>query len=347
MNISLVLINWYCKFKRNLPWRNTSNPYFIWLSEVILQQTRVDQGFQYYQRFVERFPKVQDLAEAEEVEVLRLWQGLGYYSRARNLHATAKIISLHYKGLFPANFDQLLQLPGIGEYTAAAIASHAFALPYAVVDGNVYRFLSRLYGVEEAIDSGKGKKYFKSLALELLDQKNPGEHNQAMMEFGALQCKPRNPDCNSCPFQGVCRAFADHKIDVLPVKNGKTKIRVRFFNYLILRDCDGRIILKKRIEKDIWQNLYDFPLLESKDKISEEELIDSIKTNLLLATSKFTLSKVFPDQIHILSHQKIHLRFVLLEVKKINLLNGFVRYSMEEIDKLPLPRPIEKMMDSF
>jgi A/G-specific adenine glycosylase len=347
MNITVELIAWYHNNKRNLPWRHTSNPYLIWLSEIILQQTRVEQGFMYYQRFVERFPKVQDLAEAEEVEVLRLWQGLGYYSRARNLHATARIISLKYNGLFPADFEQLLGLPGIGEYTAAAIASHAFALPYAVVDGNVYRFLSRLYGVEEAIDSGKGKKYFKNLAQELIDPKNPGEHNQAMMEFGALQCKPKNPDCIQCPFQEVCQAFADKKIDVLPVKKGKTKIKMRFFNYLILKDGNGKLILKKRIEKDIWQNLYDFPLVESKHEISEEELLNHLKNKTLLATSKFTISKIFPKQTHLLSHQKIQLRFILLETEAIELLNGFGRYSMKEVDKLPLPRPIEKVMQTL
>ena len=348
MHLSQLLINWYQDHQRKLPWRNTNDPYKIWLSEIILQQTRVDQGMAYYFRFLDKFPKVEDLAKADEQLVLRLWQGLGYYSRARNLHKTAQIIVRDFQGKFPANYKLLLDLKGVGDYTASAIASHAFGLPHAVVDGNVYRFLSRYYLIEEPIDTGKGQKYFKKVAQEILDKQNPGLHNQAVMEFGALQCKPKNPDCSNCPFIDTCLAFAKKKIDSLPFKKIKTKVRNRFFNYFIIQDALGKIMLKQRTEKDVWQNLYDFPLLETEAELSESDIIKTKAIQNFFNFSDFTIQNISPVQIHLLSHQKLHLRFV--ELKFSSFLKGKnidKRYTQKEIEHLPLPKPIEQFLSRF
>lgn len=347
MHISHQLINWYQEHHRNLPWRQTKDAYKIWLSEIILQQTRVDQGIGYYYRFIEKFPKIENLAKADEQTVLRLWQGLGYYSRARHLHKTAQVIVDNFNGKFPANFESLLSLKGIGDYTASAIASHAFDIPKAVVDGNVYRFLARYFSVFEPINTLKGQKYFKKLAQELLDKENPSLHNQAIMEFGALQCKPKNPDCSSCPFKNHCQALALDKVNLLPVKKGKTKVRNRYFNYFVLRDSAGNIVLKKRSEKDIWQNLYDFPLIETEKALSENELLNLASLSTLFKLNDYTINKILPTQIHVLSHQKIHLRFILLIANTVELHSDFLKYSLLEITELPLPRPIEKMIDQF
>ncbi|MBV5343686.1 A/G-specific adenine glycosylase, partial [bacterium] len=271
-NISKALTNWYNQNKRELPWRDITDPYRIWISEIILQQTRVNQGMRYYLRFVERFPDVKTLAVAEEDEVLKYWQGLGYYSRARNIHKTAKIITEKHKGIFPKNHSDILLLKGIGEYTAAAICSFAYNQPYAVVDGNVFRVLSRVFGIETPIDSTSGKKEFTQLAEKLLDKKEPGLHNQSIMEFGALQCVPVQPDCGVCPLQTVCKAYSLNMADKLPVKATKTKVRERFFNYFYIEYQD-KIFIQKRSEKDIWQNLYELPLVES-DKLFETNVID-------------------------------------------------------------------------
>ncbi len=347
MHISHQLINWYQEHHRNLPWRQTKDAYKIWLSEIILQQTRVDQGIGYYYRFIEKFPKIENLAKADEQTVLRLWQGLGYYSRARHLHKTAQVIVDNFNGKFPANFESLLSLKGIGDYTASAIASHAFDIPKAVVDGNVYRFLARYFSVFEPINTLKGQKYFKKLAQELLEKENPSLHNQAIMEFGALQCKPKNPDCSSCPFKNYCQALALDKVNLLPVKKGKTKVRNRYFNYFVLRDSAGNIVLKKRSEKDIWQNLYDFPLIETEKALSENELLNLASLSTLFKLNDYTINKILPTQIHVLSHQKIHLRFILLIANTVELHSDFLKYSLLEITELPLPRPIEKMIDQF
>lgn len=347
MLISQKLINWYQVYKRDLPWRQTSDPYKILLSEFILQQTRVDQGIGYYYKFIEHFPNVEELAKANEQEVLRLWQGLGYYSRARNLLHTAQFIVSEHNGEFPKDYLKLLALKGVGDYTAAAIASHAFGLPYAVVDGNVYRFLARYFGIEEAIDSGKGKKLFKDIANELLDKQTPSLHNQAIMEFGALQCKPQNPQCTNCPFMEDCQAFADNKIDLLPIKKGKTKVRNRYFNYFIVQNKKKEISMKKRTERDVWFNLYDFPLIETHTHLSELELLETNAIEIFFKSSNYTIKKIFPIQIHLLSHQKLHLRFIELDLVSENLIEKFRDYSLEEIEKLPLPRPIDQFLSSF
>jgi len=259
-HVSIILQEWYAVNKRDLPWRHTKDPYLIWVSEIILQQTRVAQGLDYYNRFVGRFPNIRSLAEAEQVEVLKYWQGLGYYSRARNLHETAIDICRRWNGIFPERYDDILALKGIGEYTAAAIASLAWNLPYPVVDGNVYRVLGRLFTIETPIDTGKGKKEYRELATLLMPPEQAGLHNQAMMEFGALQCIPQTPDCETCPLSGSCFGYASGNPQQYPVKQNKTKIRNRYLHYFIILHGTDTFI-RRRSEKDIWEGLYEFPLL--------------------------------------------------------------------------------------
>lgn len=306
------IIFWYQQNKRDLPWRNTKNPYHIWLSEIILQQTRVEQGRSYYEKFVSTFPTVLHLAKAPNDKVMKLWQGLGYYSRARNLHSSAQQITTLYKGKFPETFDSILTLKGVGDYTAAAIASFAFDLPHAVVDGNVFRVLARVFGVETPIDSSKGKKEFVELANELLDKKKPAIYNQAIMEFGAMQCKPVNPDCEHCPIQSMCFAFAKKKVGNLPVKEKKTKVRNRYFNYIVLHH-KGKTMIRKRTEKDIWINLYDFPLIETEKELSEQELLKSKEWKSFIGKNKHSITSISQGYKHILSHQKIYARFLEIE----------------------------------
>lgn len=302
------LINWYTEHKRDLPWRNTKNAYLIWLSEIILQQTRVDQGMSYYLKFSSTFPTVQDLAAADNEKVMKLWQGLGYYSRARNLHTTAQLITRQYQGTFPSVYDDILALKGIGSYTAAAIASFAYDLPHAVVDGNVYRVLSRVFGIDTPIDSTKGKKECNILANEVLNKKKPALHNQAVMEFGAMQCKPVNPNCRVCVLNTMCLAFAENRVQELPVKEKKTKVRNRYFNYIVLHH-QHKTILHKRMEKDIWTNLHDFPLIEMDTEVSEEAFLKSIEWKEFIGLAPYTVTAVSSTYKHVLSHQKIYARF--------------------------------------
>jgi len=305
---------WYLNNQRDLPWRKSKNPYLIWLSEIILQQTRIAQGTSYYEKFADEFDTIFDLAEADEKKILKLWQGLGYYSRARNLHSTAKIIASQYDGQFPESYADLIKLKGIGDYTASAIASIAFDQPHATVDGNVFRVLSRVFGISTPINESKGIKQFKLLAQNLLDQNDPGTHNQALMEFGALVCTPKKPKCDTCIFNHTCFARQEKSIDKLPVKLKKLKIKKRYFNYLVF-DINGEsTLIKQRIHKDIWQNLYEFPLYESLDEVTDEtELVKMIRTELLFDGS-FTLSKhnTVPV-IHKLTHQIISTSFWIVK----------------------------------
>ncbi|MBK6829719.1 MAG: A/G-specific adenine glycosylase [Flavobacteriales bacterium] len=257
-----ALLPWYAEHKRPLPWRETRDPYRIWLSEVILQQTRVEQGREYWHRFVETYPTVAELAAATEDQVLRLWQGLGYYSRARNLRTAAKQVVEEHMGGFPDSYEGLKGLKGVGEYTAAAIGSIAFGLVEPVVDGNVYRVLARVFGIDTPIDSTAGRKQFRELAAALIDHEQPGEHNQAVMELGATVCTPLKPTCGECPLARKCIARATDRIDKLPVKTGKTKVRTRHFNYLHIERGD-KTFLRKRTGKDIWHGLYELPLIET------------------------------------------------------------------------------------
>jgi A/G-specific adenine glycosylase len=320
---------WYNQNHRDLPWRDTSNPYFIWLSEVILQQTRVQQGMTYYFKFVSHYPTVKDLAAADEQEILNLWQGLGYYSRARNMHKTAKFIVAQLQGIFPNTHEGLIALPGVGNYTAAAIGSFAFDLPLAVVDGNVYRVLSRYFNLDEFIDTGKGQKYYQQLADELLDQDRPALHNQAIMELGALVCTPKNPSCATCPLQMSCVAKQKHTWSDLPKKKGKVKVKNRTFHYFVVIQDDA-LILQQRGDKDIWANMYEFPLIQGESL--PESMLDGI-----------TMIK---SVTHKLTHQHLAVHFYASRtLGDLLSTENQLLVSFEDLKRYPLPRVIEKFLE--
>jgi A/G-specific adenine glycosylase len=310
------LIHWYLNNKRDLPWRNTHNPYNIWLSEIMLQQTRVAQGLPYYLDFISTFPTVFDLANAPEEKVLKHWQGLGYYSRARNLHYTAQFVANELKGEFPNNYKELLKLKGIGDYTAAAIASFSFNEAVPVVDGNVFRVLSRYFDIETDISLATAKKEFSNLAMELMPKNDPANFNQAIMEFGALQCVPKNPNCQNCIFNSSCAALQKKKVQNLPVKLKKIKISYRFFNYLVFEDDIKNTLIQKRDQKGIWQNLYEFPLIETENELDldavSELIINKYKTEFEIVGVLNWNSK---GQIHKLSHQHLNINFWKVKVK--------------------------------
>lgn len=339
------LIIWYLENKRSLPWRHTSDPYKVWLSEIILQQTRVSQGLPYYESFVSRFPTVFDLANASEEEVLKLWQGLGYYSRARNLHATAKMVVNTYKGKFPNTYNELLKLKGVGDYTASAIASICFEEPAAVVDGNVFRVLSRVYGIETPINTTTGFKEYKALAQTLIHESDPGTFNQALMEFGAKFCVPSNPDCESCIFRDQCYAYAKGIVTELPLKLNKTKTRTRYFNYLVILDEEGRTFMVKREGKGIWRNLYEFPLVESNSTLTKAKL--KLESEYKKWADKFDFESVYPfnDEIilHKLSHQNLKIRFWIAELNRTE--KTFI--STERLLEQPVPIVIANFISNF
>jgi A/G-specific adenine glycosylase len=304
------LIQWYLQSKRDLPWRNTTNPYPIWLSEIILQQTRVAQGMPYFYAYLENFPTIHDLAQSDEQKVLKLWQGLGYYSRARNLHQTAQYIVNELGGVFPNSYAGLLELKGVGEYTAAAIASFAYNEPVPVVDGNVFRVLSRYFGIESDISLGKTKKEFTALAAELLPKDQPALFNQAIMEFGALQCVPKSPNCENCIFNSSCVALQKGKVGELPVKSKKLKVTHRYFNYIVVTDKNGNTKIQQRTDKGIWHNLYEFPLIETKQEEGFETIAPLIQSNFSFGASVDRIEEVNPISIvHKLSHQHLNVKF--------------------------------------
>ena len=339
MSHSLIhnrLSQWYEQHHRVLPWRETEDPYRIWVSEIILQQTRVAQGLEYYLRFVDRFPNVEALAHADEDEVLRYWQGLGYYSRARNMHRAAQMIVAQQMDVFrghttqisqEAIFKGLLSLPGVGEYTAGAIASFAYDMPYPALDGNVYRVLARLYDCEIAFDTSAGKKHFHQLANQLLDKDHPRLFNSAIMEFGALYCTPTSPDCLHCPIQECCQAYAHHTVDLLPVRKPRTPLRDRYLNYTIYCTPDMHTLIRQRNEKDIWQHLYEFPLEE---------------TDQLLPISA-EVAQV--DLKHILSHQRIYARFHIQKVKKLPQIPNTIAIPLASLDDYALSRLTLRALD--
>jgi A/G-specific adenine glycosylase len=309
--ITEQLAKWYATNQRDLPWRHQTDPYRIWISEIILQQTRVEQGLPYYQAITARFPDVKTLAEAPLDDLLKQWQGLGYYSRARNMHTAAQQVMQDFGGLFPLCHADLMKLKGVGEYTAAAVASIAYNEPKAVVDGNVYRVLSRLFGIDTPINSGEGKKIFTTLADELLDKHAPSRHNQAMMDFGAIQCTPSSPNCNTCPFQDRCNAFATDRIGRLPVKTAAAPKQNRYFQYFFLSD-GKHTWLQQRLNKDIWQNLWEFPLLETASDLTPEQLLVRPDVVEWLGSS---FEWGTPVQIkHVLSHRNIFARFIPIRV---------------------------------
>ncbi|MDA3927632.1 MAG: A/G-specific adenine glycosylase [Prolixibacteraceae bacterium] len=346
MCFSYKILKWYNLEKRDLPWRLSSDPYKIWISEVILQQTRIAQGTAYYLRFIEKFPNIEELAKAKEDEVLKIWQGLGYYSRARNLHTAAKQIVNDYDGIFPNNALELKTLKGIGDYTASAIASIIFNEPIAVIDGNVYRVLSRIYGIEEAIDSTLGKNVFKNLANQIIEIKNPGDYNQAIMEFGALQCIPKNPNCTNCIFQNECIAFKSNSIHLLPKKEKKTKQSIRFFNYMYIIYKEG-IYFKKRVENDIWKNMYDLPLIETSTSTTIEELSKATQWISMFRSTKTQIQAISKEHIHKLSHQSINVKFIELSINsEKNLPSNFIRIDKRNIFDLAVPKVIEKFLST-
>ncbi|WP_420551919.1 A/G-specific adenine glycosylase [Tenacibaculum aiptasiae] len=343
MILSKQLIYWYLQNKRDLPWRKTKDPYKVWLSEIMLQQTRVAQGLPYFLKFTEAFPTVFDLAKSDESTVLKLWQGLGYYSRARNLHFTSKYISDELKGVFPNNYKELLKLKGVGDYTASAIASICYDEPVAVVDGNVYRVLSRFFGISTPINSTKGIKEFKELAGTLIDVNQPGTYNQAIMDFGALHCKPQNPLCDECPVSESCVAFGKKLVKELPVKEKKIKVKKRYFNYLVVVTDDNKTLFNERIGKGIWQGLYEFPLLEAKMSISEEELIEH-KQFLELFSDKTTMSLFNKEDIvHKLSHQHLFTKFWIVKTKKVE----GETVDWNQVKKYPTPILIDKFLNEY
>ncbi|NAS12617.1 A/G-specific adenine glycosylase [Poritiphilus flavus] len=309
MSFSEKILNWYVQNKRQLPWRNTTDPYKIWLSEIMLQQTRVAQGIPYYEKFVKKYPTVQDMAVASEQEILKLWQGLGYYSRARNMHHTARKVTEEMDGKFPQTYEGLIKLKGVGDYTASAIASISFGQLEPVVDGNVYRVLARYFGVDTPINSGPGIKYFKNLARELMPDENIRDYNQGLMEFGAIQCAPKKPYCLHCPLNDSCVALQKNLIASLPAKLKNNSIKKRYFNYLVPLDPKSNTRLHKREGKGIWQNLYEFPLIESPKELNINELKELMPKEAPFADLTEVIAFNADNIVHKLSHQHLYTRF--------------------------------------
>jgi A/G-specific adenine glycosylase len=339
--LSRALLPWYREQRRELPWRSTSDPYRIWLSEVILQQTRVDQGLAYWERFVERYPTVGQLAAATEDEVLRLWQGLGYYSRARNLLQAARQVMEEHGGMFPADHSELKGLKGVGDYTASAIASIAFGIPEPVVDGNVYRVLGRVFGISTPIDSTEGRREFRALAAEVLDRSSPGDHNQAMMELGATVCSPLRPRCGECPLAERCVALREGTMGDLPVKAGRTKVRTRHFNYLHITSGQG-LVLQRREGRDIWQGLYELPLIET-GRTATKVLIQQELDRLAPAGLRITDRSAVIG--HVLTHQRIQAVFwKVTGTLQADLPAGWLEVPLARVDAHALPRLIERYL---
>lgn len=342
--LSSKIRDWYSLNKRDLPWRETDDPYQIWVSEIILQQTRVAQGYDYFVRFMNRFPTVESLASATEDEVLKLWQGLGYYSRARNLHTAARQVT--EMGGFPKSYDGVRALRGVGDYTAAAICSIAYNHPCAVVDGNVYRVLSRFMGVDTPIDTTVGKREFAALADAMLDKDNPGEYNQAIMDFGAIQCTPRTPDCKSCPLMDRCEAYARGLVAELPVKSRKSKVKPRYFNYIYVR-ASNFTFLHKRVEKDIWLNLYEPPLVETEYEMPEEDFFQLPQLQAMIAEGEQPVFRLaVKDLKHELSHRTIHARFYEVDLPEdTRSFSDFLRIDVAELDKYPVSKLVAQFLE--
>jgi A/G-specific adenine glycosylase len=343
--ITKILGNWYAKCKRDLPWRATNSAYKIWLSEIILQQTRVNQGIGYYEKILRHFPDIQDLAQANIDDVLKLWQGLGYYTRARNLHQTACEIVDRYGGLFPDDYETLRSLKGIGDYTAAAIASIAFNIPVALVDGNVLRVLARIYGITTPVSSPAGKKKIQQQAIAILDKKNPGNHNQALMELGALICLPKSPLCPDCPLRSVCYAFGHNRVNDLPVKEIRIQNKKRYFHYLHIV-WSGMTFIYKRYHKDIWNSLYEFPLIETARAVKPGKIQSNGQWEQLLNGSTYFIKSTSPLYIHKLTHQTIYARFYHIGVSNLPaaLKNDYTGIEEDRIFEYPVSRLTEKYL---
>jgi len=336
-----LLLRWNReKNKRQMPWKGEKDPYKIWLSEIILQQTRVEQGIEYYHRFVQKFPGITQLARANDKLIFKLWEGLGYYSRCRNLISTARLISQDLDGRFPTTFNELRQLRGVGPYTAAAISSFAFNLPHAVIDGNVSRVLARVFGVKKPVDSTEGKKIIAALAGELLDKNYPGVYNQAIMDFGAIVCKPLAPLCSNCVFKKICLAFRNDLVKELPLKSKRIIIKERWFYYLVLSE-ENRVIIQQRNAKDIWNQLYEFPMIERDEVIKIEDILQEAAELGWLKNKKYEVIDISPAYKQRLSHQLINARFIQIKLKgKANLNKGQLLLTTTQLSKFPFPRLI-------
>lgn len=347
MNFAREIISWYLINKRDLPWRNTRDPYIIWLSEIIMQQTRVEQGTPYFHRFAENYPTVADFASASEEEILKHWQGLGYYSRGRNMHYTARMVMEEHNGYFPKKYDELLKLKGVGEYTAAAIASFAADEAKAVVDGNVFRLLSRYFGIDTPINSSRGKTEFTELANQVMDKTQAGIYNQASMEFGSLQCRPVKPDCSQCPLRIDCYACKHDKVQELPVKIKAAAVRNRYFNYIIIEN-ESSVLMHQRTGKDIWKNMYEFPLIETAEALSAAELLASAGFKSLFGEN-VVLKGVFGPVKHLLSHQRLHTQFLIIGQSEA-LFKGQKPWFYAEkglLSSLPMPKLIFEFIKKF
>lgn len=343
-NFSNTIEKWYQEYKRELPWRESADPYVIWISEIILQQTRFVQGYDYFMRFMKRFPDVATLAQADEDEVMKYWQGLGYYSRARNLHAAAKSMN----GVFPKTYPKVRALKGVGDYTAAAICSFAYNMPYAVVDGNVYRVLSRYLGIDTPIDSTEGKKLFAAVADELLDKKNPALYNQAIMDFGAIQCSPQSPNCMFCPLASGCSALAGGMVAQLPVKQHKTKTTNRYFNYIYVR-MGAYTLINKRTGNDIWKNLFEFPLIETPEAVSEEEFPALPEFRAMFAEGETPIVRlVCRDVKHVLSHRVIYANFYMVDLpENSQSFTSYQKIKADELEQYAVSRLVHAFIEKY
>jgi len=345
-----IITRWYIENKRELPWRESTDPYKVWLSEVMLQQTRVAQGLPYYLKFIKVFPTVYDLAAADEQEILKLWQGLGYYSRARNLHHTAKVVVKKYNGNFPTTYKELKTLKGVGDYTASAIASICYQEPKAVLDGNVFRVFSRFFGLDSPINSTEGRKLFKNKAELLLDEKNPGQYNQAIMEFGALQCKPKKPLCDSCPLQINCVAFQHGKIAELPVKLKKGKVKERHLNYFVFLSDDNFTVLQQRTKRGIWKKLYEFPMVETQEEMQKDHIMEIKKTQTTGIKPQDIYAFNTKSIRHQLTHQRLMVKFWIVQKNELSKVvqnpdRLIIKY--EDIKDFPVPVVIDNFLNAF
>ena len=322
---------------RKMPWKGEKNPYKIWLSEIILQQTRVEQGWKYYEKFITVFPDINKLAAAKDEKIYKLWEGLGYYSRCKNLIETARFISKKLNGKFPETFEDILSLKGVGNYTASAIVSFAYNLPHAVVDGNVFRVLSRVFGIKNPIDSTEGKRLFSQLAFDLLDKGQPGIYNQALMDFGAVICKPQNPLCDNCVLKDHCFAYKKGFVNKLPVKEKEIKVTTRWFNYLVIGYND-KIYIRKRIGNDIWRNLHEFILIETNADVPAKRLLARAEKEKILKKDSYKVVSISPLYSQQLSHQKIKGRFIKITIKKELVLAGFKPVSLKQLSRHAFPR---------